>query len=112
MPFRAHGHHHRPSTNCYKLSESRLVQVLKDHVAAEPHARMEWWGSPDHQQSALYPVVDHLYRLLRWHPDTPPAEKLHRLETTLSASRMELPKAVPLVAALLSLPLPRTRPSP
>jgi len=88
------------------IGKSRLVQVLKDRVATEPHARIEWRGSLDHQQSTLYPVIDHLHCLLRWHPDTPPSEKLHTLETTLSASGMELPKAVPLVAALLSLPLP------
>ena len=92
------------------IGKSRLVQVLKDRVAAEPHARIEWRGSLDHQQSALYPIIDHLHRLLRWHPDTPPSEKLHTLETTLSASDMELPKAVPLVAALLSLPLPPSYP--
>jgi class 3 adenylate cyclase/tetratricopeptide (TPR) repeat protein len=88
------------------IGKSRLVQALKDRVAVEPHARIEWRGSPDHQQSALYPVIDHLHRLLRWHPDDPPSEKLHRLEATLTASGMELPKTVPLVAALLSLSLP------
>src|SRR5438132_7125237 len=50
------------------IGKSRLVQVLKDHVATEPHARIEWRGSPYHQQSALYPVIDHLHRLLRWPP--------------------------------------------
>ena len=50
------------------IGKSRLVQVLKEHVAAEPHTRIEWRGSPYHQQSALYPVIDHLQRLLRWHP--------------------------------------------
>jgi class 3 adenylate cyclase len=47
------------------IGKSRLVQVLKEHVAAEPHARIEWRGSSYHQQSALYPVIDHLHRLLR-----------------------------------------------
>jgi class 3 adenylate cyclase len=40
------------------IGKSRLVQVLKDHVTHEPHVRMEWRGSPYHQQSALYPVID------------------------------------------------------
>jgi class 3 adenylate cyclase len=92
------------------IGKSRLVQVLKDHVAAEPHARIEWRGSPHHQQSALYPVIDHLHRLLRWHPDDPPVEKLHRLEAMLTASGLALPEAVPLVAALLALPLPAPYP--
>ena len=46
------------------IGKSRLVQVLKDHVADEPHSRIEWRGSSYHQQSALYPVIDHLHRLL------------------------------------------------
>jgi class 3 adenylate cyclase/tetratricopeptide (TPR) repeat protein len=92
------------------IGKSRLVQVLKDLVAAEPHARIEWRGSPHHQQSALYPIIDHLRRLLQWHAEDPPSEKLHRLEATLTTSGMELSEAVPLLAALLSLPLPPSYP--
>ena len=92
------------------IGKSRLVQVLKDLAAAQPHARIEWRGSSHHQQSALSPVIDHLHRLLRWHPEDPPSEKLHGLEAALTASGMELSEAVPLVAALLSLPLPVSYP--
>jgi class 3 adenylate cyclase/predicted ATPase len=92
------------------IGKSRLVQVLKDHVTHEPHTRMEWRGSPYHQQSALYPVIEHLHRLLRWHPDDPPPERLRALEATLVPSGLELSEAVPLLAALLSLPLPVSYP--
>jgi predicted ATPase len=47
---------------------------------------------------------------LRWQPDDPPSEKLHRLEVTLAASGVALSEAVPLLAALLSLPLPASYP--
>jgi class 3 adenylate cyclase len=92
------------------IGKSRLVQVLKDQVADEPQTRIEWRGSPSHQQSAFYPVIDHLHRLLRWHPDAPPSEKLHRLEATLAASGVARSDAVPLLAALLSRPLPASAP--
>jgi predicted ATPase len=92
------------------IGKSRLVQVLKDHVTHEPHTRIEWRGSSYHRQSALYPVIDHLHRLLRWHQDDPPPEKLHRLEVTLAPSSLALSEAVPLLAALLSLPLPASYP--
>src|SRR5262249_44471549 len=46
------------------IGKSRLVQVLKEHIISEPHTRIEWRGSPSHQQSALYPVIDQLQRLL------------------------------------------------
>ena len=37
------------------IGKSRLVQVLKEHITAAPHTRIEWRGSPSYQQSALYP---------------------------------------------------------
>ena len=88
------------------IGKSRLVQVLKEHITSEPHTRIEWRGSPYHQQSALYPVIDHLQRLLRGHHNASPDEPLPTLEAVLTASGMALPEAVPLLAALLSLPLP------
>ena len=45
------------------IGKSRLVQMLKDDVTNASHARMECRGSPYHQHSALYPVIDHLQRL-------------------------------------------------
>ena len=88
------------------IGKSRLVQVLKEHITAEPHTRIEWRGSPYHQQSALYPVIDHLQRLLRGHHDASPAEQLRTLEAALTALGVALSEALPLLAALLSLPLP------
>jgi tetratricopeptide (TPR) repeat protein len=88
------------------IGKSRLAQVLKEHITAAPHTRIEWCGSPYHQQSALYPLIDHLQRLLRGPHDAAPAEQLRTLEATLTASGMALSEAVPPLAALLSLPLP------
>jgi class 3 adenylate cyclase/tetratricopeptide (TPR) repeat protein len=93
------------------IGKSRLVQVLKEYVTAAPHVRIEWRGSPYHQQSALYPVIDHLHRLLRWHHDALPAEKLRILEAALASTGLALSEAVPLLAALLSLPQPASYPS-
>jgi class 3 adenylate cyclase len=44
------------------IGKSRLVQVLKERLAGEPHARLEGRGSPYHQQSPLYHVIAHLPR--------------------------------------------------
>jgi hypothetical protein len=54
----------------------------------------------------LYPVIAQLHRLLRWRPDDTPAEKLGVLEEMLTAYGLALSEVVPLLAALLSLPLP------
>ena len=92
------------------IGKSRLVQMLKEHITAAPHTRIEWRGSPYHQQSALYPVIDHLQRLLREHHEASPSEQLRTLEATLTASGVALSEAMPLLAALLSLPLPASYP--
>jgi TOMM system kinase/cyclase fusion protein len=92
------------------IGKSRLGQVLHEHLAAEPHTRLEWRCASAAQQSPLHPVLAHLHRLLRWRPDQTPAEKLHTLEETLATSGVALPEAVPLLAALLSLPLPARYP--
>src|SRR5262249_47465910 len=48
------------------IGKSRLVEVLKDRVAEEPHMRLECRCSPYHQHSALYPVIELLPRALGW----------------------------------------------
>src|SRR5438132_126663 len=40
------------------IGKSRLVQVLKDHLAGEPYTLLECRCSPYHTNSALYSVID------------------------------------------------------
>jgi class 3 adenylate cyclase/predicted ATPase len=92
------------------IGKSRLLHVLKESVAAEPHIRIEWRCSPYYQHSALYPVITYLHHLLRWRPDSTPQEKLQALEETLAVVGLALPEVVPLLASLLTLPLPERYP--
>ena len=92
------------------IGKSRLVRGLHEHLAAEPHSAVEWRCSPSAQQSPLHPVVAHLHRVLRWRPEDAQAAKLRRLEETLVAYGFALPEVVPLLAALLVLPLPERYP--
>jgi class 3 adenylate cyclase/predicted ATPase len=92
------------------IGKSRLVEVVKEHVAGELHTRFEWRGSPYHQQSPLYPVIAHLHRLLRWHQEESPHERLRKLEKVMRQSGFSLPDVVPLFASLLALPLPDSYP--
>src|SRR5439155_4885357 len=48
------------------IGMSRLVQVLKDHVANELHVRWECRSLPYYQNTALYPLTDSLQRPLQW----------------------------------------------
>jgi hypothetical protein len=61
------------------IGKSRLVQVLKDHVTSEPHTRLECRSLPHYQNSALYPIIDLLHRLIPWQHDASPDEKLDTL---------------------------------
>ena len=89
------------------IGKSRLVQVVKEHVAQESGAWMtECRCSPYHQNSALYPVIDVLERAaLSFEREDAPAEKLTKLEGYLVQHGFSLEETVPLFATLLSLPL-------
>ena len=91
------------------IGKSRLVQVLKDQVTSEPHTRLECRSLPHYQNSALYPIIDLLQRLLQWQHDASPEEKLDKLAQALGQYRLPVQEAIPLLAPLLSLPLPEDR---
>jgi class 3 adenylate cyclase/predicted ATPase len=90
------------------IGKSRLVQVLKEHVATEPQAWLTpCQCSPYYQNTALYPWIDLLERVaLQFERDETPHQKLRKLEGFLVQYGLPLTEAVPLFAALLSLPLP------
>jgi len=91
------------------IGKSRLVQVLKDHVANEPNVRWECRSAEYYQNTALFPLTDLFQRLLRFHAEDTPDEKLGKLEQALSQYRLSLEESVPLLAPVLSLPLPENR---
>jgi predicted ATPase len=90
------------------IGKSRLVQVLTEQVAAEPRAWLTpCQCSPYHQHTALYPLIDLLERgVLRFDREESPQQKVGKLEGFLVQYGLPLTEAVPLCAALLSLPLP------
>src|SRR2546421_4050823 len=54
------------------IGKSRLVQMLKDHVASEPHIRWECRSSEYYQNTALFPLTDLFQRILQFETwDTP-----------------------------------------
>jgi TOMM system kinase/cyclase fusion protein len=89
------------------IGKSRLVQVLKEHVAAEPQAWLTpCQCSPYYQNTALYPMIELLERVaLRFERDETPEQKVRKLEGLLVQYGLPLPETVPLLAALLSLQL-------
>ena len=91
------------------IGKSRLVQVLKEHVAGEGHLWLECQGSPYYQHTALYPLTELLARrLLPVEPEATAAQKVQHLEEFLGQHGLSPAETVPLFAPLLSLPLPAT----
>jgi predicted ATPase len=88
------------------IGKSRLVQVLKDHVADASHTRLECRSLPYFTNSALYPIIDMVQRTLRFQTDDTPEQKLEKLTQNLSQYRLPVEETVPLFGALLSLPVP------
>jgi predicted ATPase/class 3 adenylate cyclase len=91
------------------IGKSRLVQVLKDQVAGEPHTRLECRSLPYYQHSALYPIIELLPRLLPWQHDASPDEQLDQLAQALRQYRLPEQETMPLLAPLLSLAIPEDR---
>jgi predicted ATPase/class 3 adenylate cyclase len=91
------------------IGKSRLVQMLKDHVADEPHMRWECRSAEYSQNTALFPLVDLFQRILQFETEETLDEKLSKLAQTLRQYRLPLEESVPLFAPLLSLPIPEDR---
>jgi class 3 adenylate cyclase len=83
------------------IGKSRLVHVLTEQVVDEQTIRLTLRCSPYHTNSAFYPVIEHLQRVLQWHRDAPPEATLTMLEQAIQTTRLPLAEVVPLVAALL-----------
>jgi class 3 adenylate cyclase/predicted ATPase len=91
------------------IGKSRLVQVLKEHVANGPHVRWECRSVPYYQNTALYPMTDLFQRLLQFQTEDTLDAKLEKLAQMLSQYRLPLEDPIPLFAPLLSLPIPEER---
>jgi class 3 adenylate cyclase len=92
------------------IGKFRLVQTLKEQATAEGATRIEFRCSPYHQNSAFYPIIEHLQRLLQFAPHDSPQAKLTKLTQRLVPYRFPQADTLPLLAALLSLPHPDSAP--
>ena len=87
------------------IGKSALTEVLRAQVRDEGLPRIAFRCSAYHQNSALYPVITHVERVLDVQREDAPATKLAKLEQGLRPYRLPLDEVVPLFAALLSVPL-------
>ena len=85
------------------IGKSRLTAALLDHLATEPHARLRYFCSPQHTNSALYPIIGQLERAAGLAHDDKPQAKLDKLEAVFAQTSTSIQDAA-LLADLLSLP--------
>jgi predicted ATPase len=91
------------------IGKTTLVEMLRTYVAQEGYTRVGFRGSPYHTHSALYPVIEYVRRVLRLDRDDSSEATLDKLEWALQGSRLPREEVTPLLAALLSVPLPEDR---
>ena len=82
------------------IGKSRLVQELKEQVSAEGTIRIEFRCSAYHQNSAFYPIIEHLQRLLQFAPHDPPQAKLAKLQRHPRHLSLPTSRYSPLVGGL------------
>src|SRR5208282_5903953 len=84
------------------IGKSRLTAAFLERLATELHTRLRYFCSPQHTDSAFYPVISQMERAAGLaHDDTPPA-KLDKLDTLLAQSSTSAQDAA-LFAEMLSL---------
>jgi class 3 adenylate cyclase/energy-coupling factor transporter ATP-binding protein EcfA2 len=85
------------------IGKSRLSAALTEALAAEPHTRLRYFCSPQHTDSAFYPIIGQLERAAGFaHGDTPQT-KLNKLDALLGQTSTSSQDAA-LLAEMLSLP--------
>jgi predicted ATPase len=89
------------------IGKSRLIMVLKERVANQPHAWLEGRCSTFTENTSFHPVLQLLRRFLCWNGDISVESRVAKMERALEQAGLELSKHVPILSDLFSLPLPQ-----
>ncbi len=85
------------------IGKSRLSAALMEELTGEPHTRLRYFCSPQHTNSAFYPIISQFERAAGFaHGDTP-RTKLDKLGALLAQTSTSRQNAA-LFAEMLSLP--------
>ena len=85
------------------IGKSRLTAALLERLASEPHTRLRYFCSPQHTDSAFYPIIGQMDRPARFAYDDTALVKLDKLDALLAQSFTPRQDAA-LFAEMLSLP--------
>ena len=85
------------------IGKSRLTAALLERLAGEPHTRLRYFCSPQHTDSAFYPIIGQMERAAGLAHDDAPRAKLDKLDAVLARTSTSIEDAA-LFAEMLSLP--------
>ena len=85
------------------IGKSRLTAALLERLATEPHTRLRYFCSPQHTDSALYPIMSQMERAAGLTYDDTTQAKLDKLDALLGQTSTSKQDAA-LFAEMLSLP--------
>ncbi len=85
------------------IGKSRLTAALLENVATEPHTRLRYFCSPQHTDSAFYPIIGQMERAAGLAHDDISQTKLDKLDAVLAQTSTSKQDAA-LFAEMLSLP--------
>jgi hypothetical protein len=85
------------------IGKSRLAAALLERLSDEPHTRLCYFCSPQHTDSALYPIIGQMQRAAGLVHDDAPRTRLDKLDALLAQTSTSIEDAA-LFAEMLSLP--------
>jgi predicted ATPase len=85
------------------IGKSRLTAALLERLATEPHTRLRYFCSPQHIDSAFYPLIGQMKRAAGLAHDDIPQARLDKLDAVLVQTSTSVQDAA-LFAEMLSLP--------
>jgi class 3 adenylate cyclase/predicted ATPase len=85
------------------IGKSRLAADLLESLAPEPHTRLRYFCSPQHTDSAFYPIIGQMERAAGLLHDDTSQQKLDKLDALLAQTSTSIQDAA-LIAEMLSLP--------
>jgi class 3 adenylate cyclase/predicted ATPase len=93
------------------IGKSRLTAALLERLAGEPHTRLRYYCSPQHTDSALFPIIGQMQRAAGLAHDDAPGARLNKLDALLAQTSTSIEDAA-LIAEMLSLPNDGRYPAP
>lgn len=88
------------------LGKTRMIEMLCDMASGEQCVILDCCGSPYYKNSFLYPIMDLVRRITGLDNITNKREQFSRLEQTIATLGMNTQKVTPVLAELLSIPIP------